>query len=140
MAPLHPPLPTAMNFPFHPDAGIHTSILMSESADGFSVAATRQNAGRSLTACTMPGDTVAPAGIGGLNAPASTACATVIVVVGSASEARLSHDRAAVAVSARLSAAAVREKARAIVRKCFMPKLYARRRLRATGSPPMIDR
>ena len=45
MLPAHPPLPTAWNFPFHPDAGSQTSILMSESLDGVSVAATRQNAG-----------------------------------------------------------------------------------------------
>ena len=45
MVPAHPPLPTAWNFPFQPDAGSQTSILMSESPDGVSVAATRQNAG-----------------------------------------------------------------------------------------------
>ena len=38
IAPAHPPLPTAWNLPFQPDAGIQTSILMSESLDGFSVA------------------------------------------------------------------------------------------------------
>ena len=47
IAPFHPPLPTAWNFPFHPLAGSQTSTLMFDSADGFSVAATRQNAGRS---------------------------------------------------------------------------------------------
>ena len=30
--PLNAPLPTAWNLPFQPDAGSHTSILMSESA------------------------------------------------------------------------------------------------------------
>src|SRR6202049_3150350 len=92
MEPLKPPLPTAMNFPFQPDACIQTSILMSESVDGFSVAATRQNAGRSLTACTKAvGAGVPPAAMGIVNAPASTARASVIVVFGSASDARLSH-------------------------------------------------
>ena len=47
MLPFQPPLPTARNLPFQPDAGSQTSILMSESAVGLSVAATRQNAGRS---------------------------------------------------------------------------------------------
>src|ERR1700676_5172648 len=48
MDPAQPPLPTAMNLPFQPDAGIQTSTLMSESVEGFMLAATRQNAGRSL--------------------------------------------------------------------------------------------
>ena len=48
MLPFQPPLPIAWNLPFQPAAGSHTSILMSESADGLSVAATRQNAGRSV--------------------------------------------------------------------------------------------
>jgi hypothetical protein len=46
MLPLQPPLPVAWNLPFQPDAGNQTSILMSDSADGLRVAATRQNAGR----------------------------------------------------------------------------------------------
>ena len=48
IAPLNAPLPTAWNLPFHPDAGNQTSILMSESLVGFSVAATRQNAGSAV--------------------------------------------------------------------------------------------
>ena len=40
--PLKAPLPTAWNFPFQPAAGSQTSILMSESPVGASVAATRQ--------------------------------------------------------------------------------------------------
>src|ERR1051326_3137212 len=55
MAPLQPPLPTAMNFPFQPVAGIHTSILMSESLLGTRVALTRQNAGRSRMGPRPPG-------------------------------------------------------------------------------------
>ncbi len=47
MAPAKPPLPGTTNLPFQAAAGIQSSILMSESLDGLSVAATRQNAGRS---------------------------------------------------------------------------------------------
>ncbi len=54
---------------------------MSESLDGFSVAATRQNAGKLIS--------VALNGV--VNEPAGTACAIVIVVFGSESDARLSH-------------------------------------------------
>src|SRR5580704_10014485 len=98
-----------MNFPFQPDAGIQTSILMSESVDGFSVAATRQNAGRPLTACTKAvGAGVPPAAMGIVNARASTTRASVIVVFGSASDAKLSHVWAAawVATGAATSSAA----------------------------------
>jgi hypothetical protein len=81
-----------MNFPFQPDAGIQTSILMSESVDGFNLAATRQNAGRPLAACTKAvGGGVPPAAMGIVSAPASTARASVIVVFGSTKDARLSH-------------------------------------------------
>ena len=45
IAPLQPPFPTACNFPFHPDSGSHTSMLIPESVDGVSVAATRQEPG-----------------------------------------------------------------------------------------------
>src|SRR5580704_4981673 len=100
-----------MNFPFQPDAGIQTSILMSESRDGFSVAATRQNAGRPLTACTKAvGAGGPPEAMGIVNAPASTARASVIVVFGSASDARLSQVWPAAWVAtgaATISAAAV---------------------------------
>jgi hypothetical protein len=51
-------LPTAWNLPFHPAIGSQTSTLMSESLDGWIVAATRQNAGRPRKIC--------PAGPGGL--------------------------------------------------------------------------
>src|ERR1700722_949017 len=90
MDPAHPPLPTAWSFPFHPAAGSHISIWMSESLVGLSVAATRQNAGRSLSATAGAGvpPNVLP---GGMNSPAATGCASVMVVPGSASEARLSH-------------------------------------------------
>ena len=83
IAPLKAPLPTAWNLPFQPDAGIQTSILISESRVGFSVAATRQNAGRAREAsAALPG---------GVKGPASTACASVIVAFGSASIDRAAH-------------------------------------------------
>src|SRR5437773_1312296 len=94
MAPPHPPFPTAWNFPFQPEAGIQTSILMSESLVGLSVAATRQNAGRLLNAspCAAPRP---PSAAGGINEPAATDSASEIVVLGSACELRLSHERPA---------------------------------------------
>jgi len=60
-------------------SGIHASILMSESVDGLSVAATRQNAGSCLKAavgCTPPRP-----GAGDENAPAATDCVSAIVVL-----------------------------------------------------------
>src|SRR5712691_5892200 len=103
MTPAHPPLPTAWNFPFQPDAGIQTSILMSESLDGFSVAATRQKGGRPAKgprpgAGPRPrasGAVERPGPAGGVNCPAATSCAIVIEVPGTASAARLSHVAAA---------------------------------------------
>src|SRR5438046_2705092 len=94
MVPAHPPLPTAWNLPFQPDAGIQTSILMSESLVGFSVAATRQNAGSALNAAPGPRP---PRAAGGVNSPAPTGCASVMVVSGNASDARLSQVAAAAA-------------------------------------------
>src|SRR5580658_7105714 len=93
MTPAHPPLPTAWNFPFHPEAGSQTSILMSESSLGFKVAATRQNAGRSLkpTAGAAVPPKVLP---GGVNSPAATDWASVTVVFGRDSETRLSQEAA----------------------------------------------
>ncbi len=63
IAPLNAPFPTAWNLPFHPEAGSHTSILMSESLVGFNVAATRQKAG---SAVKSPASLCAS----GVNAPA----------------------------------------------------------------------
>ena len=91
--PAQPPLPTAWNFPFHPEAGSQTSNLMSESDDGVSVAATRQNPGSFLNACPPP-----PAA-GGVNPPAATVWANVMVVLGSFSDDRLSHEPAAAGAS-----------------------------------------
>src|SRR5215472_17535946 len=89
MLPFQPPLPVASNLPFQLDAGIQTSILMSESAVGFSVAAIRQNAGRSPNGFSPPRPARPPPA--GLYAPAATASAVVIVAFGSFSDARLSH-------------------------------------------------
>src|SRR5580765_42600 len=94
--PAQPPLPTASNLPFQFAAdGIQTSILISESLEGASVAAMRQNSGRSLYGAKAgaPGAS-RPAGVAA-NCPAGTVCARVIVVCGSAIDARLSHDAAA---------------------------------------------
>src|SRR5262245_46831777 len=89
MVPAQPPLPTAWNLPFHAKAGNQTSILMSESAEGLSVAATRQNAGNWLN-CGV-GAVPVP---GRLNPPAGTIWARVIDVFGSARDDKLSHDAA----------------------------------------------
>ena len=86
MAPAQPPLPTAWNFPFQSAAGSQTSILMSESVDGVSVAATRQKAGRRLNCGTAAA--LAP---GSVNPPAGTICARVIEVFGSAIDDNRSH-------------------------------------------------
>jgi hypothetical protein len=85
-------LPTAWYLPFHPDAGIQTSTLMSESGDGFSVAATRQKAGRLLYPWSA-----APV-VGGLNPPAGTVWAKVIVVFGSVDDDKPSQDAVALPV------------------------------------------
>ncbi len=90
MVPVNAPLPTAWNFPFQAIVGSHTSILMSESLDGLSVAATRQNAGRSLAGWAAP-----PRPAGGVKPPAGTASARVMVASGSLIDPRLSHDPAA---------------------------------------------
>jgi hypothetical protein len=53
IAPLNPPLPTAMNLPFQPAVGSQTSILMSESRLGFNVAATRAECRRLRKGCGL---------------------------------------------------------------------------------------
>ena len=88
MSPAQPPLPTAWNLPFQPDDGIHTSTLMSESADGFSVAATRHTATGFANPCAA-----FDRPLGGLeNAPAGTSSALVMVVFDALNESRLSQD------------------------------------------------
>jgi hypothetical protein len=72
--PTQPPPPTARYFPFHePAAGSHTSILISESKEGFRVAATRQKAGSN-------GATAVGGAPGNGNAPGPADSARVIVV------------------------------------------------------------
>src|SRR5580704_3415673 len=93
-----PPLPTPINLPFQLEEGIQTSNLISESVEGLVTAATRQKAGRSLTATMVipprePGD---GKGDGGVNAPAETIWAKVIVVSGSLSAIRLSQGVSAI--------------------------------------------
>ena len=96
IVPAHPPFPTARNLPFQFSAGSHSSISIWESADGVSVASTRQKAGSCLKAALC---WAAP---GTENAPAATACAEVILVSGSASDA----SRSQLAVSGTAGAAA----------------------------------
>src|ERR1051325_682821 len=93
MDPVQPPLPLASNFSFHPAAGIHSSILISESLLGFTVWAPRQNAGRSSNPPALPLP-FAPPPPAAVKPPAGTACAALIVVLGSVSELRLSQDAA----------------------------------------------
>src|SRR5262245_15288849 len=102
MLPAQPPLPTAWNFPFQPAVGIQTSILMSESLVGFTVAALRQNEAISANGDGAfprpPRPAAAPrprpsprSAAGGVNAPAATVCALVMVTFGSARAPRLSQ-------------------------------------------------
>src|SRR5207248_8224674 len=72
---------------------------MSESLDGFSVAATRQNGG------TLLKPSAAAPALGGVNAPAATFCAAVIAASGRRSDDRLSHASGA-ASAARLTSVA----------------------------------
>src|SRR5215510_1867573 len=86
ISPAQPPLPRPMNLPFHPDAGIHSSNLMSESLVGLISAATRQNAGK----LSNRGPGKLP-GLSGVNLPAGSAFASVMVVSGKVSVASISH-------------------------------------------------
>src|SRR5689334_16900777 len=92
MVPAHAPLPTDCRFPFHrlsgPFSGSQTSILISESGTGVSVAATRQNPGRLRNDC---GCLPLGAGRGDVNAPAAIVSAMVIVVFFSFRAVRLSQ-------------------------------------------------
>src|SRR5262245_30577546 len=111
MTPAQPPPPTNWNFPFQ-FSGIHTSMSICESAVGRSVAATRQNDGTARPAGAAPGPPrppprappspagagpLAPSGAGaagaagGVNVPAATISAVVMVVVGSVMDLRFAH-------------------------------------------------
>src|SRR2546428_4161369 len=72
IVPAHPPLPTAKNLPFHPDAGSQISVLMSESLLGVNVAVTRQKAGRLPNGFAAAPPRPAPPPPGGTKAPAAT--------------------------------------------------------------------
>src|SRR5688500_15761047 len=98
MTPAHAPLPTDCSLPFHPADGSHTSILMSESLVGVSVAVTRQKAGRLLSAAGFGTVTGGPPGI--VNGPRATAWADVTVVFASVNDSRLSHVAALAAAGA----------------------------------------
>src|SRR5512137_392621 len=93
MEPAKPPLPWLRYLPFHPATGIHTSILMLESAAGLISAAMRQNAGSSLKIAGFG------IGLGSSNAPAATVCAEVIVVSGSFRLPRLSQGTACAGIA-----------------------------------------
>src|SRR5579859_3575237 len=92
MLPAQAPLPTDCRFPFHPDSGSQTSILISESLLGVSVAATRQNAGtlRKDGGCLPLGG-----GRGEVKAPAATVSVMVIAAFWSLSAGRLAQVEAA---------------------------------------------
>src|SRR6185369_5971866 len=127
MIPAHPPPPTASYFPFQAaPTGIQTSILISESGEGLSVADTRQYAGSICgaaagapgappLACFACGAGVAgPAGAPGFwNAPAGTVIAMVMVVSGSLSDCNCSH---AVCAYTAEPAAAIRRRVRVMKR------------------------
>src|SRR5487761_741198 len=102
MVPARPPLPTPCSFPFQPSAGIHTSILTSETALGASVAVTRQKDGRSW---------IVGAPLAGVNAPDTTAADIILVFGSERSEAlliRLEHESTAAGAAPRAMAASAK--------------------------------
>src|SRR4051794_33065481 len=88
MVPAHPPFPTACSLLFQPEEGSQTSILMSESADGVSVALTRQKAGN----CAKALDRMPPRLSGGANAPGLTLWTASIRPRSMESPRKSSHD------------------------------------------------
>src|SRR5262249_27476354 len=92
MTPAQPPLPTAWNLPFQPFAGSHTSILISQSDEGLSVAATPQKSGRALEGVPpLPPVCLSP---GRENWLGGTSFAIVTLVSFNASVDTLSHEAA----------------------------------------------
>src|SRR4030042_1617281 len=91
MLPAHTPLPMPTSFPFQFSAGIQTSILISESGVGVSVAVTRQKAGAFLKTASPPGPPIISPPAGGVNWPAPTRDAEGIFPSDSVSDARLSQ-------------------------------------------------
>jgi hypothetical protein len=101
---------------------------MSESFDGFSVAATRQNAGSPLNARAFAGESSPPAPLEGLNVPAATSPACVMVTFGSASAVSWSHAVAALSGCRGMTAArttAARTPARIRIHPPTMVRLKA---------------
>src|ERR1700761_6018030 len=100
MDPAQTPLPMPTSLPFQPEAGSHTSTLMSESGVGVRVAWMRQKAGRVLKpAAATPGG--APSGeAGGGNPPAGPRVAATILPSGTASPAIWAQSLAAAGVAA----------------------------------------
>jgi hypothetical protein len=78
--------------PFHPEVGNHTSILMSESGVGASVAAIRQNAGNLEMRLPMGESGGAGYTPTSANFPAGTSWAEVIVVLAGESDDKRSHE------------------------------------------------
>src|ERR1700689_1804608 len=74
MVPARPPLPTPWNFPFQFATGNHTSKWITDTAVGFRIPCTSQNAGRFSMGRPC----------GGVNAPAGADLASVMVVLFSA--------------------------------------------------------
>src|ERR1700693_2954368 len=92
MTPAQPPFPTDCRLPFQPEIGSHTSISISESLEGVSVAATRQKDRRWMKrSATDAPSAFAP---GGGNAPDAITCARVIVAFESENPAKDSHEAA----------------------------------------------
>src|SRR5437762_4179323 len=95
MDPANAPLPTCWNLPFQPETGIHTSVLMSESDEGVIVSSSRQNAGRLAI-----GRGVSVPATGGVNDPAGTRYAAVILASASFNVAATRSHAASFTVSA----------------------------------------
>ena len=98
-------MPTS--FPFQLSRGIHTSTLISESEVGVRVACTRQKAGVFLKTAIPPGPPIMKPPAGGLNWPASTMDAEVILPSFNLRDVRLPHVSAA--------RAGIADRARAII-------------------------
>src|SRR6185503_7427119 len=109
--------------PFQPDMGSHTSILISESLDGVSVAATRQNAGKPANAAGLPPRATAP---GGANAPGATSVAMVTFVFARFSVVTLSHDAADACDTGQRQMRAITDRKEVVRRICLMTPLENR--------------
>src|SRR6266853_5836150 len=120
MDPPQPPLPAARYFPFQPVSGIHTSIWISESMLGFSVAVTRQYEGRLV------------------DFPASTDCASVMVVFGRSNPAMRSQAAVANALEWNVSANSIAAPAPLMTRKRFCWDTRILRKWGNEGTVPSV--